>query len=177
MSLGNRIRTSVTPVTQIPASETATVLFGIAATSPNFKQLLSRSHQVMPQPFGLQVARIDQGLKVTFQMGPAPLQPMPRLVGNRNQSHRPIHLGSVALTRPAKRFRQQLFDDRRRADDSTVNQVATNVHNRALFDASLVPAYVPNSLGTPHVSAFRKLSLYPPGPARTLGSLGWRDKL
>lgn len=50
----------------------------IATSCPVTKQGLGGAHQVMAQPFDLRVFVIDEGLKVAFQMGPAPLQPRPQ---------------------------------------------------------------------------------------------------
>ena len=58
----------------------------IAIARPEAKQLACFAHQIVPQSFGLSIARVDQGLEVAFQVSPAPLQ----------ATVRPIHLGPIA---------------------------------------------------------------------------------
>src|SRR6516162_8453262 len=61
---------------------------------PNFlpqgEQLLGRTHQVTAQATSRVAATVDQPLKISFQMRPAPLQP----------SERPIHPRTVAMDHP-----------------------------------------------------------------------------
>jgi hypothetical protein len=55
--------------------------------APMLEDQFDLPHQVVSQPFHLSVGVIDQGLKITFEMNPTPLQVFDS----------PIHLGSVAV--------------------------------------------------------------------------------
>ena len=67
------------------------------------EQLASCASQVVPQPFGLTVATVDQRLKIAFQMCPAPLQTF----------YPPVHLGAIARDDAAKLVGEQIVQRRR----------------------------------------------------------------
>ena len=72
----------------------------VPATRPVMKQGLCRSHQVVPQAFHLVILVVDQGLKIAFEMRPAPLQ----------AAAPPIHLGPVATHDSGEGLAQEFAD-------------------------------------------------------------------
>ena len=103
----------------------------IAIAGPQAKQLACFAHQIVPQAFGLSIARVDQGLEIAFQVGPTPLQ----------AAVRPIHLGPIAGDHAGECFAQPFFQQRggaRQRTPKTVNAPATAVHSQALSEPSLV---------------------------------------
>ena len=75
----------------------------VAITSPERKHLPRRPHQIVAQTLHLLVLVVDQGLKVAFQMSPAPLQ----------SAALPVHFRPIAIHDPCKRRGQQIVQDRR----------------------------------------------------------------
>jgi len=65
---------------------------------PMCEHRLDLPHQIVPQSFDLGIGVVNQGLEITFQVSPVPLQPFGL----------PIHLGTVAIDNTRESVPQQL---------------------------------------------------------------------
>ncbi len=70
-----------------PTFHRGTTDFTVVKVGPVFEQFARRAAQVVAEPFGLTVAFVNQRLKITFQMGPAPLQTVDAPVHLRPITH------------------------------------------------------------------------------------------
>lgn len=72
----------------------------VPAAGPRLKQFVGRPHEIVSKAFNLVIGMVDQRLKVSLQVSPAPLQP-PAL---------PVHLCPVAAHHAGELLPQQLCD-------------------------------------------------------------------
>ena len=97
----------------------------VATARPVAEEGFGGPHQVMAQPFDLVIGVVDQGLKVSFQMGPAPLQ----------ATALPIHFRPVAAHHAGEGRPQQFADGRRGA------AAAEGEHREAVRNERPQPAF------------------------------------